>query len=537
MKRLVGPLPWSQRHVPPSVLVSWNVLWCLGYAGLLLTCYLDYAPVPPSELRSVTYAKLEARLKAAEPDLTRAFARHWPASDIEPGDDPRPALRRIMASPLAIEAFYVDEDMGFTDLQRSSWEGRTLFLTGHLGSWSRRLAVTASVEPPATGATAARLAAWSRDLGTGPVSWLRNTFMHDQLREALAQMPTTRFTIPSWEAQVRLKPTPHGVIGYFVTDRTSDPALKRDVQAALHAHGLDGILRWPFHVGVPQVSDRQHVYGVVDAGPVEREVDLEAAGLLGLLALLLLAKLLGAVEALREMWAERSVALAQSNFVAAVSHEMRTPLTTIQLYAEMLEADVVTDPARRRHYLRTIRQEGERLGRLVENVLDYANISGQRKAYRMEPLEARALVEEALAAVAGPLERAGMVAELHAPVPVMTTGDRDALVQSVVNLLGNAVKYGAQGKRVVVSVVPQARGVSIDVEDFGPGIAPTEQKKVFKPFYRVGNELTRTTTGSGLGLALVQETAIAHRGRVELVSHPGRGSVFRLVLPGQEGEG
>lgn len=252
---------------------------------------------------------------------------------------------------------------------------------------------------------------------------------------------------------------------------------------------------------------------------------------LPLFALLALLRLAGAGRALRALWAERAIALAQSNFVSAVSHEMRTPLTTIQLYAEMLAQDVVTEPARRTHYLETIAGESERLGRLIENVLDYARISGRRKAYRFEPLDVREVLQEALAAVEGALAQAGLAVELHAPLPVVAPVDRDALVQALINLLANAAKYAADGQRVLVSALPEAGGVALAVQDFGPGIAPAEQAKVFQPFYRVGSELTRTTTGSGLGLALVAETARAHGGRVELESTPGQGSAFKLLLP------
>lgn len=260
---------------------------------------------------------------------------------------------------------------------------------------------------------------------------------------------------------------------------------------------------------------------------------LVAGALLLLLGLAGVLRALAAARNVRTILDERAIALAQSNFVSAVSHEMRTPLTTIQLYAEMLAQDLVTDPERRAHYLATISAESQRLGRLIENVLDYASISGRRKAYHFEAVDACELAREAIAAVAGPLASAGMEIELHAPIPAVTRVDRDALVQSLVNLLGNAIKYAASGRRVLVSVLPSGDGVSLSVADFGPGIPPAEHAQVFKPFYRMGNELTRTATGTGLGLALVAETARAHQGRVELDSEPGQGATFRLVLPAE----
>jgi signal transduction histidine kinase len=168
---------------------------------------------------------------------------------------------------------------------------------------------------------------------------------------------------------------------------------------------------------------------------------------------------------------------------------------------------------------------------LIENVLDYARISGRRRAYRFEPADMRALVDEALAALEAPIAQAGLVVEVDVPEGLSASVDHDAVVQAIVNLVGNAAKYAADGGRVRISARAEGAAVSLTVQDFGPGIPREEQRKVFQAFYRVGSEATRTASGTGLGLALARAHAEAHHGRLELESARGEGSTFRLVLP------
>lgn len=240
---------------------------------------------------------------------------------------------------------------------------------------------------------------------------------------------------------------------------------------------------------------------------------------------------IAAVHQFKLMLDERAVALAQSDFVSAVSHEMRTPLTTIKLYAEMLREGVVSEPAARDQYLQTIALECDRLHRLVENVLDFSSVTGRRKAYRFEPLLVRPLIDEAIAATRSQIEAAGLQVDIEAPVSLAAAVDRDAIIQALINLIGNAVKYAPEGQRIRVTARQEGRSIVLGVQDHGPGIPKAEQDKIFQAFYRAGSELTRTVPGTGLGLALVAETAKAHQGKVALRSVPGEGSTFSLVIP------
>ncbi len=258
-------------------------------------------------------------------------------------------------------------------------------------------------------------------------------------------------------------------------------------------------------------------------GHVERTITF-----LGALFVLFGAALLETARQFRALIAERAMRMAQSGFVSGVSHEMRTPLATIRLYTELLEQGLDDAPGRRAEFLRAILTEVDRLHRLIENVLDFARISGRKRTYALAPADLRMLVDEAVAAARGPLAAAEMTCEVHMPAPITATVDRDAVVQALANLITNAAKYAADGKRVWVSVMPGPLGVAFAVQDFGPGLAADERKKVFDPFYRVAGS---AAGGSGLGLALVREYARAHGGRVEVESHPGRGATFSIHLP------
>jgi signal transduction histidine kinase len=261
------------------------------------------------------------------------------------------------------------------------------------------------------------------------------------------------------------------------------------------------------------------------------EIDLQFwLGLMGLSVLFVLS-VSGMVRGLRVLFAEQSLAVAQSDFVSSVSHEMRTPLTTIKMYAELMEQGIVVDAAKRADYLRTIRQECDRLTRLIENVLDYAATSRGRKTYHFEPLRFKDLVDETLETLSAPLQAAGLKVEVSVPENLVVRADRDAMRRALINLMSNAVKYASEGRRIVIRGEDRGSSVRVTVQDFGPGIPPDEQRRIFQPFYRIGSELTRRSVGSGLGLALVKASLQAHGGKIEVESAPGKGAAFHLTWP------
>lgn len=253
---------------------------------------------------------------------------------------------------------------------------------------------------------------------------------------------------------------------------------------------------------------------------------------LGVLALLATTATVGAALSLRRALDERLLDLAQTNFAAAVTHELRTPIATIRMYADMLREGLVTDPATRDRFLAGISQECGRLDALVEDVLSYAALSEGRAAFELGTVTIDALVDDALAAAAGELTASGLAVEREVPPGLAVLADRRAMARVLTNLLTNAAKYAADGKRVHVSALPGPRGVVLAVRDFGPGIPREERRRVFAPFYRIGGELTRERPGTGLGLALVRHLVTGQGGTVGLDgAADGPGTVVTVTMP------
>jgi signal transduction histidine kinase len=251
----------------------------------------------------------------------------------------------------------------------------------------------------------------------------------------------------------------------------------------------------------------------------------------GILALLAASVVLIVVSAQRA----RRLADRQLEFVAGVSHELRTPVAVICSAGENLADGVVEDRDTVRQYGRVVRDEGRRLAEMVEQVLDFAGTYSGRRSYRFEDLDVPSLVEESLGALGQAAREAGVEIEVRVePGLPPLRADRGALRRALVNLLQNAVKFGGDGRWVGLraeSGVAGRRQVRITVEDRGLGIPPTEQKRLFEPFFRGEEALSRQIRGSGLGLSLVKRIVEAHGGAVEVSTSPGRGSAFTLVLP------
>lgn len=228
----------------------------------------------------------------------------------------------------------------------------------------------------------------------------------------------------------------------------------------------------------------------------------------------------------------RAVELArrQSEFMAAVSHEMRTPLAAMQLLAENLESGVADRSGQRAEHTRMIREESARLGDLVGNVLAFTR---EGRAEPHEAFDVGAMVADAASLIGPMAERRGIRFELEvAAFPEPPSGDAGALRRAVLNLLDNALKHTPDGGKFSCDVRPSDSGSwSVEVSDSGPGVPVKERERIFEAFYRIGDELRRTTPGTGLGLALVKRTAEAHGGHITVDDAPGGGARFVLTLP------
>jgi len=240
--------------------------------------------------------------------------------------------------------------------------------------------------------------------------------------------------------------------------------------------------------------------------------------------------------AVGSLWlnARAQIILAQKkdDFVSAVSHELRTPLTSIRMHAEMLEKDWIKSKDKLSEYYSNMRQESERLSRLIENVLDFSRIQRGRKKFTFKLGDINKCVTDVIEMMRPYAEQKGFTIKSELGDCGQISFDSDAVTQIVVNLLDNAVKYArnAEDKTIIVRTQNDKNFTLIEIEDHGPGIPHRQQKKIFEQFYRIGAEATRETTGSGLGLALVKKFAQAHNGSVEIINVRPTGAVFRIAL-------
>jgi signal transduction histidine kinase len=241
----------------------------------------------------------------------------------------------------------------------------------------------------------------------------------------------------------------------------------------------------------------------------------------------------GGALVLRGLAAELRLARQKSSFVANVSHELKTPLTSIRMYAEMLQEGRQRDPVRRRQYLGTIVEESRRLTRLVNRVLDFASLERGRRRYAFQPLDPEALCRGVLDNERPRLEQAGFSLSFKAPGgrQAEVRGDKEALAQVLLNLLSNAEKYSA-GRRQITVELSQASGrTRIRVLDRGQGIPAGAARHLFKEFYRADDSLTNPVQGSGLGLAIARRIVRDHGGELSYLPRSGGGSIFQVELP------
>jgi two-component system phosphate regulon sensor histidine kinase PhoR len=240
--------------------------------------------------------------------------------------------------------------------------------------------------------------------------------------------------------------------------------------------------------------------------------------------------------ALGSLWlsARTQFKLAQKkdDFISAVSHELRTPLTSIRMHAEMLEKNWIKSEGKLTEYYKNMRQESERLSRLIENVLDFSRIQRGRKKYLFKAGDINKYVEDVVEMMAPYAALKGFSIKTELSQIGEITFDGDAVTQIVVNLLDNAIKYArnATDKTITVRTKSDNQYTIIEVEDHGPGIPHSQREKIFQEFYRIGAESTRETTGSGLGLALVKKFVQAHNGFVEIINAKPNGVIFRAAL-------
>ncbi len=237
---------------------------------------------------------------------------------------------------------------------------------------------------------------------------------------------------------------------------------------------------------------------------------------------------------------EEQIGQMRRDFVANVSHELRTPLTALLGFIETLRGAARDDPAARERFLGIMAGEAGRMTRLVRDLLSLSRVEAEERIRPTDHVDLAALAAAAVATLCPMAEAAGVALALHgAQAPRVVAGDADQITQVLHNLIENAVRYGATGGEVTVSLSaaapePWMRGpmAQVAVADRGEGIDPIHIPRLTERFYRVDAHRSRAAGGTGLGLAIVKHIVNRHRGRLRIDSAPGTGSTFTVLLPG-----
>jgi len=228
---------------------------------------------------------------------------------------------------------------------------------------------------------------------------------------------------------------------------------------------------------------------------------------------------------------QMQLARAKSEFVASVSHELKTPLSLIRGFIETLHLNRVSSSSQREEYFGIIETEIERLSNMIDRVLEMSKIEIGLKRYQPEMVDVASLIDDTLTHFAQEFERGSFTLErrIEKPLPAARV-DPQAFSQALLNLLSNAVKYSGNDRRITVGAAQRNGSLEISVLDRGVGIPKREQSRIFDRFYRA-RATSAAAEGAGLGLALVKHFASAHGGEVTVTSEPGKGSRFAILLP------
>jgi PAS domain S-box-containing protein len=243
-------------------------------------------------------------------------------------------------------------------------------------------------------------------------------------------------------------------------------------------------------------------------------------------------RLLGIVTILRDVTREKEIDRMKTELVSMVAHELRSPLTSISGFSELL-MDRSVDGAQAQEYASIILKESNRLSELINKYLDISRIESGRSQLKKAPLDVREVIDKVLDINLQQANRKRIKVTLDMPPTLSAvSADRDMIEQVVLNLFTNAVKYSPEGTEIVVRMMEKAADIVVEVEDHGYGIPEKSLQRIFDKFYRVSeNAKVRDATGSGLGLSLVKEIVEAHGGEVAVRSQVGVGSTFCFTLP------
>jgi len=245
----------------------------------------------------------------------------------------------------------------------------------------------------------------------------------------------------------------------------------------------------------------------------------------------------GLILTVRTVVREIELSRMKSDFVSTISHEFKSPLSSIRQLSEMLQSGRIPAEEYRQQYYNVLVEQSERLSLLIDNILDFSKLEEGRKEFDFEMVEISSLLQEIVTAIQDQVRHKdfNIQLEIEESLPLIKA-DRAAISQAITNLIDNAIKYSGEARNIIVRTFTEHPYLMILIKDFGIGIRKEEIDKVFERFYRGGDELTRKVKGSGLGLTLVKQIVEVHNGNIDVESEPGKGSTFSIRLPVQQPE-
>jgi two-component system phosphate regulon sensor histidine kinase PhoR len=239
-----------------------------------------------------------------------------------------------------------------------------------------------------------------------------------------------------------------------------------------------------------------------------------------------------AVLVIQDVTQEHRYEQLRKEFVANVSHELKSPLTSIRSLTETLLGGAIEEAGSNRRFVQLIDEDAGRLSNLIDDLLTLSQIESQAVPLRRSAVELRPLAEAVLTTLQPHLERRRITASLEVPAGLSVDADPERLRQVFANLLDNAVKYNTDGGRITVSAAREGGSVRVAISDTGIGIPDADLSRVFERFYRVDKARSRELGGTGLGLSIVKHIVESHGGAIAVTSRLGQGSKFSFTLPG-----
>jgi signal transduction histidine kinase len=263
-----------------------------------------------------------------------------------------------------------------------------------------------------------------------------------------------------------------------------------------------------------------------DFASIREKTRRKMAFLYAMLFFSLVIPVIGVIVVYRGFAREKQLAAMKDNFLSTISHELKTPLTSVKMYSEL----IVRKPEKAENFTNIILKETNRLEGLIDAILNYTRMESGKNSFRWENINLSECVKKVCNSLDVIASGKGLELRREIADDCGITGDYPSIYSLVQNLVDNAIKYTAEGY-IHVRLQTDEHGVSLSVADTGKGIPVNEQKNIFDGFYRVGDESTRETKGTGLGLAIVKRTADIHKASIILKSAPGRGAVFTVIFP------